>query len=171
MQFSYKKLSAVLLREEMGRKGVGRKKTMDVLSGRKQELMMNETKLERQNQLWVRHRKRCKMYHSDYFCSRRRLKKILLLNSDHKRTGLSTNLQATSTAQCACRCTLPTIRVVSVRMLRCRSSFRFSSTSLEWRVNSFTYPSAGAVALMLCPLSARYPSRASIVLIWIFKAL
>lgn len=66
---------------------------------------------------------------------------------------LCTNLQATSTAQCARRWTLPTTRVASVRMLRWRSSFRFSSTSLAWRVNSFTYPSA----LVSCTLSPLYP--------------
>lgn len=74
-----------------------------------------------------------------------------------------TNLQATSTAQCARNCTLPTTRVVSVRMLRCRSSFRFSSTSLEWRVNSFTYPTTGASTCASGALSVLYDSNLSII--------
>ncbi|KAG7243427.1 hypothetical protein INR49_011884 [Caranx melampygus] len=52
-----------------------------------------------------------------------------------RETGI---FKATSTAQCARRCTLPTTRVASVRMLRCRSSFRLSSTSLEWRGRELT---------------------------------
>lgn len=78
-------------------------------------------------------------------------------------TFLGTNLQATSTAQCARNRTLPTIRVVSVRMLRCRSSFRFSSTSLEWRVNSFTYPTAGAATCASGALSVLYDSNSAII--------
>lgn len=89
-----------------------------------------------------------------------------------KRNGLDlwTNLQATSTAQCARNCTLPTIRVVSVRMLRCRSSFRFSSTSLEWRVNSFTYPTTGAATCASGALSILYDSNLSIIRICAEKA-
>lgn len=79
--------------------------------------------------------------------------------------ALCTNLQAISTALCACRRAVPTIRVASVRMFRCRNSFRFSRTSLEWRVNSLTYPSAAASALTSWRPLTLYPSTTSIMLI------